>query len=77
VLARPYAAYKWAVFNYQLAFSLNWVVFLFFYFIFFVYILNPSYNVAWWNAESPSEHVSEIVLNTLPFTAMLIEYPFN
>lgn len=49
MLDKPYMSYKWTVFTYQLAFSLNWVVFLFFYYIFFVEILNPNNHVAWWN----------------------------
>jgi hypothetical protein len=49
VLDKPYMSYKWTVFTYQLAFSLNWVVFLFFYYIFFVDIINPNDQVAWWN----------------------------
>ena len=47
-LMRPYQAYKWTVFMYQLAFSLNWVVFLFFYYIFFHYLLDPNV-VTWWD----------------------------
>lgn len=49
VLDKPYQSYKWTVFTYQLAFSLNWVVFLFFYFILFFQILNPDIQVAWWD----------------------------
>lgn len=40
-------------------------------------MLNPNIQVAWWNNESTAEHYAEIVLNTLPFVAMLLEYPFN
>jgi hypothetical protein len=55
-LNSPYSSYKWIVFFYQLAFSLNWVVFLFFFYVFFFDILNPDVSVAWWNAENNVEH---------------------
>ena len=55
-LNSPYSSYKWIVFFYQLAFSLNWVVFLFFYYVLFFDILNPEVSVAWWNAENNMEH---------------------
>lgn len=76
-LMKPYAAYKWSVFSYQLAFSLNWVVFLFFYYILLVLVPDPNTIVEWWDTENGFDHFAEIVLNTLPFVAMLIEYPFN
>jgi len=55
-LNSPYSSYKWIVFFYQLSFSLNWVVFLFFYYVLFFEILNTEASVAWWNAENNVEH---------------------
>lgn len=51
-LNSPFSSYKWIVFFYQLAFSINWVVFLFFYYIFIFGVLNPNKVVAWWDYEN-------------------------
>jgi hypothetical protein len=48
-IVRPYQSYKWTVFMYQLAFSLNWVVVLFFYYIFIHDVLNPAV-ITWWDS---------------------------
>lgn len=61
---------------YQLAFSLNWVVVIFFYYIFIHDVLDPDVST-WWDNQDGAQHAAEIVLNTLPFAAMLLEYPFN
>lgn len=55
-LNSPFSLYKWIVFFYQLAFSLNWVVFLFFIYIFIFRVLNPSIEVPWWDRENTTEH---------------------
>lgn len=33
--------------------------------------------MTWWNSEDVSQHIAQILLNTLPFVAMIIEYPCN
>jgi hypothetical protein len=43
---------------YQLAFSLNWVVFLFFYYIFIFNVMNPNIAVPWWDHESTAERIA-------------------
>lgn len=48
----PFSSYKWIVFFYQLAFSLNWVVFLFFYYVLIFGVLNPKKYVDWWDIDS-------------------------
>ena len=50
------SSYKWIVFFYQLAFSINWVVFLFFYYVLIFGILNPNKVVLWWDAENDIQH---------------------
>lgn len=55
-LNSPFSSYKWIVFFYQLAFSINWVVFLFFYYIFIFGVLNPNKVVAWWDYENTTQH---------------------
>jgi hypothetical protein len=50
VLDKPYQSYKWTVFLYQLAFSLNCVVFVFFYYI-LIFDVGSHKNVIWWDSE--------------------------
>jgi hypothetical protein len=42
-----------------------------------MYAIDHTQVVPWWDNKSTLYHWIEILLNTLPFLAMVIEYPFN
>lgn len=65
------------MFLYQLAFTMNGVICVFFYFILILYVIDPTQVAPRWYGKNTFEHTIEILLNTVPFLAMAIEYPFN
>ena len=76
-LKEPFSGYKWIVFTYQLCFTMNGAICFFFYYILIGYTIDKTMVIPWWDGQSNLYHWTEVLLNTLPFLAMCLEYPCN
>jgi hypothetical protein len=56
---------------------MNGAIFFFFYYILFAEIIDNSKVLPWWDQHDLLLHWVEILLNTLPFVTMIVEYPCN
>jgi len=72
----PWNFWKWIIFLYQASFTLCLIVTIFFYGVLLKVSIDHT-SVPYWDKDDELMDFAEVLLNTVPLIAMVIEYPCN